>query len=299
MDLKVTSSNPGIMLEEFDGRDVGRQLIDINNSLYQPGVDPLLRDAFLPTALYLYKPRYFRVHGRAKVKAVITAEPVPVAGRHAALIGAKLEVLCLDRMAIKVAICNVKARDAQGDLKYHAKPCDPMTEVDNMNAIWTPQANIAFELVSSAEVEIDHEYPETQAQLTKAFGFKEPGHARFIAGGVVSAAKLRELFATKRVKGAHMTFFLVHQVLGKGEGQATGTMNSELGMAFIAGTHFPTTFAHEAGHYLGRDLENGQWAGHEHLAESETRMLMKDGGSSWAIPFSMVKRARKFSGKPL
>ena len=75
-------------------------------------------------------------------------------------------------------------------------------------------------------------------------------------------------------------------------------MNSTLGAAFIAGTHFPTTFAHEAGHYLGRTLVKGVWAGHEHKDESETRMLMKRGGSSWAVPFNMMKRARAFSGKP-
>lgn len=32
--------------------------------------------------------------------------------------------------------------------------------------------------------------------------------------------------------------------------------------------------------------------------EEGTRVLMMRGGSSWAIPFGMVKRARAFSGKP-
>ena len=75
-------------------------------------------------------------------------------------------------------------------------------------------------------------------------------------------------------------------------------MNSGLVIAFIAGTHVATTIAHEAGYYLGRKLVNGQWTGHEHLAERQVTMLMKRGGSSWAIPFGMVKRARAFSGKP-
>ncbi len=57
MEMKVTSSHRGIAIEEFDGKDVQRQLIELNNALYQPGVDPLLKEALLPTALYLYTPR--------------------------------------------------------------------------------------------------------------------------------------------------------------------------------------------------------------------------------------------------
>ena len=75
-------------------------------------------------------------------------------------------------------------------------------------------------------------------------------------------------------------------------------MNSDYGVSLIAGSHFPTTFAHEAGHYLGRYQVKGKWEGHEHLGQPELSKLMKEGGSSWAVPFGMVKRARAFSGKP-
>jgi hypothetical protein len=301
MDMKVASNNPGIVLEEYDGKDIGRQLVDLNNALYQPDVDKLFREAFLPTSLYLYKPRYFRIHGKAKVGspgAVVKADPVPLPGRRAPSIGASLEVLCLDTMIIKVAIRNVRARDEQGNIRFHARlPCDPKTEIANMNAVWTPQTNISFELVPSTDLLIDHNDGATQAELRKAYGMKDTSTASFSPEGVVVADKVHELFAKHRVPGAHITFFLVHSVIGA-EGPATGTMNSALGIAFISGTHFPTTFAHEAGHYLGRRLVNGQWTGHEHLGEKELRMLMKRGGSSWAIPFGMVKRVRAFSGKP-
>jgi hypothetical protein len=301
MEMKVASNHPGIVLEEFDGKDIGRQLIDLNNALYQPGVDPLFREAYLPTARHLYKPRYFRIHGRAKVGspgAVVRAEPVPVPGRKAPSIGASLQVLCLDTMIIKVAIRNVKARDEQGNIRFHARlPCNPTTEIANMNAVWTPQANIRFELVPSTDLLIDHNDRTTQDELKKAYGMKDTSTASFSPEGAVVAEKTRELFARQKVPGAHITFFLVHNVISS-EGPAMGTMNSQLGISFIAGTHSPTTFAHEADHYLGRRLVNGQWTGHEHRGETELRMLMKRGGSSWAIPFGMVKSVRAFSGKP-
>jgi hypothetical protein len=301
MDMDVTSNHPGIVVKEFDGSGIGSQLIDLNNSLYQPDVDPLFKEAFLPTALYLYKPRYFRIHGTALVGspgASVKAVPVPVKGRRAPSIGASLDVICVDAMTIKVAIRNVQARDAQGDIRYHARlPCVPKAEIANMNAVWAPQANIKFELISSADLLIDHNDAATREALRKAYGQKDTTFSTFNPMNIVHAEILWDLFAKHRVAGAHITFFLVHNINSDGL-IAMGAMNSTLGAAFIAGTHSPTTFAHEAGHYLGRTLVKGQWIGHEHKAETETRMLMKRGGSSWAIPFGMIKRARAFSGKP-
>jgi hypothetical protein len=201
-------------------------------------------------------------------------------------------------MTIKVAIRNVQARDAQGDIHYHARlPCVPKDEIANMNAVWTPQTNIKFELVPSTDLLIDHNDAATREELRKAYGQKDTSFSTFSPTNVVPSDNLWDLFARHRVKGAHITFFLVHDINSAGR-IAMGVMNSTLGTAFIAGMHSPTTFAHEAGHYLGRSLVKGQWIGHEHKDESETRMLMKRGGSSWAIPFGMIKRARAFSGKP-
>ena len=300
MDMKVKSNHDGIILEEFDGKGISTQLQDLNVALYQPGVDPLFREAFMPVAYALFKPRYFRVHGKALVGsgAAIKATPVPVPGRRAPSIGASLDVVCVDTMPLKVAIRNVQARDDQGKVQYHARlPCDPKAEVDNMNAVWTPQANVKFELVPSTDLLIDHNDPATREELRKGYGQKDTSSSTFQPMTTIPSEKLWDVFARHRVPGAHITFFLVHNIFSDGL-IATGTMNSTLGAAFIAGTHFPTTFAHEAGHYLGRRLVKGVWAGNEHKDESETRMLMRRGGSSWAVPFEMFKRVRAFSGKP-
>jgi hypothetical protein len=49
MDLHVPPI-PGIGLEEFDGKDISRKLIEINNALYQPDVDSQFKEAFLSSS---------------------------------------------------------------------------------------------------------------------------------------------------------------------------------------------------------------------------------------------------------
>ena len=101
--------------------------------------------------------------------------------------------------------------------------------------------------------------------------------------------------------GADITFFVVNQVRAKGQ-SAAGVMNANLGMSFISGQHFPTTLAHEAGYFLGRYMKNGEWNILDNQIDTvdkqqDLRMLMRDGGSGWMIPFDLVKKFREFSDK--
>lgn len=83
--------------------------------------------------------------------------PDAQAGARANDVAATLQVAVVDRMVVKAAIRNVRARDAQGNMRFHAKrPCDPAKEVAQMNAIWRPQTNIVFELVPSTDIDVDH-----------------------------------------------------------------------------------------------------------------------------------------------
>ncbi len=67
------------------------------------------------------------------------------------------------KMVITVGIRNVRARDAQGKMRFHAKrPCDPAKSVARMNSIWKPQTNIVFELVPSTGLDVDHHHSEPQ-----------------------------------------------------------------------------------------------------------------------------------------
>jgi hypothetical protein len=91
-----------------------------------------------------------------------------------------------------------------------------------------------------------------------------------------------------------MTFFVVHKlhsggdpVYGKGGRAPNGTMNRELGVSFICDTRLPSTFAHEAGHWIG-DM------GHE---GEDITLLMRGEGAGYRIPFALAKRFRETAVK--
>ena len=199
----------------------------------------------------------------------------------------------VDQIVVKVAIRNVRARDAQGTMRYHAKrPCDPVAEVAQMNDVWRPQANIVFELVTSGDLEVDRNDPKTQGELRTAYGLKSP--ASFTAESPVWADKNSGWFAQHRVPGTHMTFFVVHKihsggdpVYGRGGVTANGTMNRPLGVSFISDLRLPSTFAHEAGHFIGDMPHEG----------TDTTLLMRGEGAGYKIPFELAKRFRESVAK--
>jgi hypothetical protein len=65
------------------------------------------------------------------------------------------------------------------------------------------------------------------------------------------------------------------------------TMNRQLGVSFISDTRLPSTFAHEAGHFVG-DMS------HEGL---DNTLLMRREGSGYKIPFDLAKRFRESLAK--
>jgi len=290
MDLRV--QNTAMNVQEFNGYDLTTQMLQgIQEELTKPGVDPQQRDAFMPSMGW-QKPRFFRILGTIKTGFPgTTVNVAPRTGGSAA--GATLQVAVVDQMVVKVAIRNVRARDAQGHVRFHAKrPCDPATEVARMNAIWRPQTNIVFELVPSADVEVDSTNPRTAEELQGAYGTKTP--PSFAPESTVWADKLSPWFARHRIRGTHITFFVVHKLLsggdpvyGKGGEFPNGTMNRELGVGFIADSRLPSTFAHEAGHYVG-DMA--------HLG-SDIKLLMRANGSGYKIPFDLAGKMREALAK--
>lgn len=176
MDLEVRSS--AVKLQEFDGRELTTELLrGVQNALSGSDVDPQQRDAFMPSTSW-DQPRFFRVFGTIKTGVagtLVNVAPRRMRDGRIPPPAATLHVAILERMIVKVAIRNVRARDAQGTMRFHAKrPCDPAKEVAQMNAIWTPQTNIAFELVQSSDLDVDHTDPKTQEELGKAYGLKGP-----------------------------------------------------------------------------------------------------------------------------
>ena len=272
LDLDVQRSP--LNLQEFDGLELTTQLLrGVQEALSQPDVDPQQRDTFLPDTGW-QKPRFFRVLGTIKTGFPGTFVNAVPRSRRGGGTPATLQVAVVDRMVLKVAIRNVRARDAQGNMRYHAnRPCDPAREVAQMNAIWRPQTNIVFELVPSTDVDVDHNDPKTQEELRIAYGMKIP--PTFSPGSTVWADKNSGWFAKHKVPGTHMTFFVVHKLLS--------ARPRPSGVSFICDTRLPSTFAHEAGHFVGDMSHEG----------TDIRLLMRGEGSGYKIPFALAKRFRE------
>lgn len=293
MDVAVQPS--GLKVMEFDGRELTTEMLKgIQTALSKPDVDPQQRDAFLPDIGW-QKPRFFRIRGTSATGFPGTSVHVFARSNRGARIAATLQVAVVDRLVVNVGIRNVRARDAQGRMRYHARrPCDPAKEVAQMNAIWTPQTNVVFQLVPSTDVDVDHNDPQTQMELGKAYGLKDPTTLPFPAESTVWADKNSEWFARHRVPGAHVTFFVVHKlhsggdpVYGRGGETPNGTMNRPLGVGFIADSRLPSTFAHEAGHFVGDMDHKG----------TEIKLLMRGEGSGYKIPFALAKHFRETMAK--
>lgn len=89
--------------------------------------------------------QYFRISPKHRIPISAVVEAVSPYGTEA-----KLDVQVLKPRNVKLSIRPVQVRGPQGDgLVYHRKrPFDPKAMVDQMNSIWTPQANVVFTLIS-------------------------------------------------------------------------------------------------------------------------------------------------------
>jgi hypothetical protein len=85
---------------------------------------------------------FFKIHGGAQVDGPVTLLKASGAGGN---VEAKIRVVVLDLMHVKLAFGNVVVPGEDGRPVYHAdNPSNPQQEVDQMNAIWTPQTQITI-----------------------------------------------------------------------------------------------------------------------------------------------------------
>jgi hypothetical protein len=112
------------------------------------------------------------------------------------------------------------------------------------------------------------------------------------------------------VSGADVTIFYVDKIYST-SAPPSGQTIAEHGMIFMAANRFRSTLAHELGHYLGGDRKNGVWDGFDHtydteidprtkqprLRDEDYRMLMRDGGAGYKIPFKHISKFRTFKAR--
>jgi hypothetical protein len=300
-DLKVAAKHRGVEIEEFDATELTKKLAEKKTELSKPAVDTQLRDSLIPTLPSQYtKPRFFRIHGK---KHTIDFPGELVEAKAGDKVATALRVVVLDAMSVKIAIRNVRVHDDQGNIVFHPKTqADPAKERDGMNAVWAPQANLTFDLIASEPALLDDRDKETRLALGKGFGLRDPDTAMFPPE--IDPPKVQGAFEKYLVDGSDATFFVVDKIRGGDSGRTLPTF--PVGMCFIRSNHGLTTFAHEAGHYLGGERVAGGWKDLTHTVDQDkgkdVRMLMRDGGAGWKIPFDLTEKFRGFfkrhSAKP-
>lgn len=249
--------------------------------------------ALLPKALKpgnLSDTRYFRISAsiprspmRAQVKAVSPRHSKPEA---------VLDVAVLRPKKVKLSIRPVQIRDAQGGLAFHSrKPFDIAAMVGQMNAIWTPQANVVFELISSNPVPVIDE--QEIARILDVDPATRP-----TLPSLVVLQRFKDLFDALKDRNADLTMFLVERAGDLADPKASyraadrvsGITDSGRRISLISDdrTLLFELMAHEAGHQLGSFIgQRGQFVRFGH--RGGVRELMHDGGSTVAkIPFHDV-----------
>jgi hypothetical protein len=233
--------------------------------------------------------RHFQIspiapHGslRTQLKAVARGHPKQQA---------VLDVAVLPPRPVKLSIRPVQIRDPQGNLVFHSKkPFDTAAMVDQMNSIWTLQANVVFELVSSNPAPVTDE-----GEIAKILDLKSD---KAPLPPFVALPTFTPVFDRLKDPNAELTMFLVEKAgdLGKpgtpyrNATTVSGITDPKLGISLISDerTFLPELMAHEAGHRIGSTVgKDGKFLKFGHTGGP--RDLMHDGGRAEAkVPFKDV-----------
>jgi hypothetical protein len=196
-----------------------------------------------------------------------------------------LKVVILEAKPVKIAIRQVRAGGTAEKPVFHSKlPYDPKALVAEINALWTPQANVVFELVPSEAAEID------EAEVAKLLGLQA---STAPLPRNVDMAKLWPLFAKLHVAKAQMTMFLVERASDDTD-KVLGAAKPQAKVALVGDDRSERTMAHEAGHILGSGSGPTGWYDYGHQGKNP-KLLMREGGAAWKIPFDDV--IGHFNGK--
>jgi len=185
---------------------------------------------------------------------------------------AELYVNVLEQRVINVAIRHVAGRGPDGT--HSRRKADFAALVDEMNAIWLPQANVLFKRVDAPPAKIDR--TRIRQILGQAFDHELPDN--------VDIAKYGAVFEPEIVAGADLTFFLLYHTSDGPADTSTyrgdrdtvfGVTRREKKFALISDRRTSSTMAHEAGHFRGSG----------HTVSKTFDLLMREGGAGTKIPY--------------
>jgi hypothetical protein len=207
---------------------------------------------------------------RVKAEAPVGFDKVRVEARktRADKAEATLKVIVLDKKTVKVAIRPAQVRDGKQVVSL-GRAADPQKLLDEMNAIWNPQANVYFELGRTDAATIDGLSPQTDA---------------------IEMQKLPKGFLDERdLVGSALTFFLVRKVMDGGTADK-GSTNAKERLSLIGDSRSESTMAHEAGHFLGALNAEGKYDSEYGHPEKSDEMLMHVHHVGKKIPYSAITK---------
>ena len=206
---------------------------------------------------------------RIKADAPVGIDKVKVEAKNTKTrkVEATLKVIVLDKKTVKVGIRAVQVRDGKNTVSF-GKAGDPQKLLDEMNAIWNPQANVYFELGRTDAATIDGLSPQTEA---------------------IEMQKLPKGFLDERDSGSALTFFLVRKVTNGGQVD-NGATNAKERVTLIADSRSDSTMAHEAGHFLGALTAEGKYDSEYGHPEKSQDMLMHVTHTGKKIPYSAITK---------
>jgi hypothetical protein len=207
--------------------------------------------------------RIFRIEADAPVefdKVKVEAKNTKAKGK----VEATLKVLVVDKKPVKVHIRPVHVHNGKEFVPL-GNAANPQKLLDEMNAIWIPQANIHFELGRTDPAKIAGLSPQSQT---------------------IEMQKLPKGFLDEQDSNL-LTFFLVPKVTN-GKTHDKGATYAKERVALIAESRSDSTMAHEAGHYLGSLSEGGQYSSEYGHPEKTKDMLMHEYHTGKKIPYSAV-----------
>ena len=180
---------------------------------------------------------------------------------------ATLKVIVLDKKTVKVAIRPAQVRDGK-QLVSLGNAADAQKLLDEMNAIWNPQANVYFELGRTDAATIEGLSPQADA---------------------IEMQKLPKGFLDERDSRSALTFFLVRKVTDGGTADK-GATNAKERVSLIADSRSDSTMAHEAGHFLGALTAEGKYDSEYGHPEKSEEMLMHVHHIGKKIPYSAIPK---------
>ena len=178
-----------------------------------------------------------------------------------------LKVIVLDKKTLKVAIRPAQVRDGK-QLVSLGNAADAQKLLDEMNAIWNPQANVYFELGRTDAATIEGLSPQADA---------------------IEMQKLPQGFLDERDSRSALTFFLVRKVTDGGTADK-GATNAKERVSLIADSRSDSTMAHEAGHFLGALTAEGKYDSEYGHPEKSQEMLMHVHHTGKKIPYSAITK---------